>query len=203
MAAAEVKSKPVNHLSIRLAEHFGLSILGVFVLVLGLGYLFILTPGLRRLQQENRIEELNQERISKAAYLQNLNALVANYRKIPADDVQKIRDMIPFDDDLPGLTAEFEALAKENDVDLISVGFAGGLGTASGATALALGAPSGLATISINLTLEHANYQRIKLFIQAIERHLRIFDIQSMSLNPGSAMYVMSIKTYVHPPLAK
>lgn len=196
---ADLKQTRPSTISVKIAEHFGLAACAVFLMVLALGYVFLFAPALHKAQDANKTQQLEREITAKKSYLVDLRQLKANYDKIPADDVEKIRAMIPFEDDLPGLAADFEALAKQNDVDMTSIGFSGGIGT--GVVSAVAAVPSGLEVITINLSLQHADYTRIRNFIQTLERHIRIFDIQSMNLNPSAAQYVISLKTYVHRPV--
>ena len=210
---ADAQPKADVNIKAKIAQHFLLASVGIFVIIFLLGYLLLIGPAIGKIDAANRMTRLNLELVAKKAYLANLDDLLTNYRKIPAEDVDKIQGMIPFEDDLPGLMVDIDAVAKKNDMNLASISFSGGLGTGpAGAAGTAspsegaadvLAGPAGLIPISINMSVENADYARFKNFLQSIERHLRIFDILSMSINPSGAQYVISMRTYVHPPLVK
>jgi hypothetical protein len=186
----------LGKIAIAAAEHSGLVSAVVFLGVVLVGYLTLFAPTLRQISAANRSAALETERTAKEQYLSELNGLQAAYDKIPADDIERVRAMIPSLDDLPELLATFEAIGQENDVAVTSANFTGGLSDKPKAG-------SDLVPISVSMTLEHADYGRFKLFLEAMERHLRIFDIVSMSLNPAGAQYALTVRAYVHQSLTK
>lgn len=191
-----------GRIAIAAAEHVGLVGILVFLVVVAIGYLFLFAPAIRQIHGANRSAALQLERTAKEKYLTELNALAQSYAQIPSADIERIQAMIPSADRLPELLVTFEEIGRNTDVAVTSVGFTGGLGEQP-ASAKAAAGLAGLVPITINLALEHADYQRFKLFLEALERHLRVFDIASMSLNPSGAQYALTLKTYVHPPLTK
>jgi Tfp pilus assembly protein PilO len=186
----------LGKIAIAAAEHNGLVSVAVFLGVVLVGYLVLFAPALRQISAANRSTALESERAAKEQYLTELGNLDKEYNKIPADDIERIHAMIPLADDLPALLVTLEAIGQENDVAITSVNFSGGLGDKPKAG-------SGLVPINISMTLEHADYARFKLFLEAMEHHLRIFDIVSMSMNPSGAQYALTVRTYVHQPLTQ
>ena len=98
--------------------------------------------------------------------------------------------MIPADEDVPGLLAMLEASAVASDVQLTAINFA-----ASDTTGLP--GIQGLSAVNVSVSIQHGDYGRFKLFLDALESNLRIFDVRSASINPGSATYSLTIRTYI------
>lgn len=165
----------------------GLALVGV---LLALGYLFVFRPEFARIRAADRTARLQQERTAKEAYLKKLDELNAAYEAYDAEDVERVRAMIPAEEDTPGLMAILEAAAQASDLQLTTINFAAGDTT---------GLPSvqGLGALNISIAVQHGNYQRFKLFLEALETNLRLFDVRSANINPVSASYSLTIRAYV------
>lgn len=165
----------------------GAALVGV---LLTLGYVFVFRPEFARIRAADRTVRLQEERVAKEAYLAKLDELNAAFESYDAEDVERIRMMIPSEEDVPGLMAIFEAAAQAGDLQLTSINFAAGDTT---------GIPpvQGLEALNISISLQHGSYQRFKLFLEALEANLRLFDVRSASIAPVSASYALTIRAYV------
>jgi Tfp pilus assembly protein PilO len=197
MATTSPQSGP-GKAGVWIAEHFMLASVGGFILVLLAGYLVLFNPALKSLKQANRAQLLAEEKAAKAEHLAALDELEANYKSIPEEDVKRITAMIPSEEDFPGLMAVLEALSLSADVNLPGMNFSKGAASADGsAPAGEVTSIDGVLPISISLNVENANYERFKLFLELLEKHLRLFDVLRVSLNPSSAQYTLQMQTYV------
>ncbi len=195
MAQNVIKSSGPGKASVWIAEHLMLASAVCFLLLTLICYAALFAPELRRIQQSNRAQALQQEKKLKQDYLASLQTLEKNYQAIPPDDVKRIAEIVPFEDDIPGLMASLEAVAKNDDVTVTNMGFSGGLG---GESAGGGGGPAGLfKPLDVSMNIQNVNYARFKLFLQSLERHLRLFDVGGVSINPSAAQYVFSMRTYV------
>jgi len=165
----------------------GLALIGV---LLALGYLFVFRPEFARIRQADRTSRLQEERTAKEAYLAKLDELNAAFEAYDAEDVERIRAMIPMEEDTPGLMAILEAAAQNSDLQLTSINFAAGDTT---------GIPGvqGLGALNISIAVQHGNYQRFKLFLESLESNLRLFDVRSANIAPVTASYSLTIRAYV------
>ena len=171
----------------------GLALVGV---ILALGYLFVFRPEFARIRQADRTARLQEERTAKEAYLKKLDELNAAFEAYDAEDVERIRMMIPNEEDTPGLMAILEAAAQNSDLQLTSINFAAGDTT---------GIPGvqGLGALNISIGVQHGNYQRFKLFLESLESNLRLFDVRSANISPVTASYSLTIRAYVWSAAAK
>src|SRR5688572_28168929 len=165
----------------------GTALIGV---ILTLGYLFVFRPEFVRIRQADRTARLQDERVAKEAYLKKLDELNAAFQAYDAEDVERIRLMIPQEEDTPGLLAVLEAAAQASDLQLTSINFAAGDTT---------GIPGvqGLGALNISIAVQHGNYQRFKLFLESLETNLRLFDVRSANISPVTASYSLTIRAYV------
>lgn len=165
----------------------GAALIGV---LLTLGYLFVFRPEFVRIRQADRTARLQEERTAKEAYLKKLDELNAAFQAYDAEDVERIRMMIPQEEDTPGLMAILEAAAQASDLQLTTINFAAGDTT---------GIPGvqGLGALNISISVQHGNYQRFKLFLESLETNLRLFDVRSANISPVTASYSLTIRAYV------
>lgn len=170
----------------------GLVLAAVLVL---LGYAFVFRAQSAAVKYADRVDFLTEEYRSKEAYLKKLDELNAQFASFDPEDVDRIRKMIPSDEDAPGLLAMLEATANAGDVQLTSMNFA-----ASDTTGLP--DVQGVSAINVSISMQHADYARFKLFLDALESNLRLFDVRSASINPTSATYSLTIRTYIWGKLA-
>ncbi len=179
------RSKP----AVWIARHLLAASLMTVGALLALGYAFIFRGQLIELRQADRVARLGQERQAKEDYLKQLDALSAEYAGFDAEDVARTREMIPNEDDVPGILAMLEAASLSSDVQLTAVNFAAGDSTG-------LDLPD-VGALSISLSLEHGDYQRFKLFLEALQDNLRLFDVRSANVNPADANYTLTLRAYV------
>ena len=174
-----------------IAQHLGIAGMLSFALILAAGYFLLFAPEMRRVRQANRTRALEQERQAKTAYLRDLGSLETNFKQLPAEDVARIPSMIPSEEDIPGILAAMEASANASDIAISAVNFSKGEKTG------AIAGIDGIEVMNIALSLEHGDYRRFKLFMEALEQNLRLFDVASVTLNPTSAQYTLTIRAYV------
>jgi len=165
----------------------GLALIGI---LLAMGYLFVFRAEFARIRAADRTARLNEERAAKETYLKRLDQLTAAYEAYDPEDVERIRAMIPQEDDLPGLMAMLEAAAQASDLQLTSINF--GAGDTTGIPPV-----DGLSALNINIGVQHGTYQRFKLFLESLETNLRLFDVRSANISPASASYSLTIRAYV------
>lgn len=165
----------------------GLALVGILLV---LGHVIIFRPEFARIRQADRTARLQEERVAKEAYLKKLEELNAAFAAYEVEDVERVRMMIPSEEDAPGLMAILEAAAQASDLALTSINFAAGDTT---------GIPGvqGLSALNISISLQHGNYERFKLFLEGLEANLRLFDVRSASISPVSASYGLTIRAYV------
>lgn len=137
--------------------------------------------------------------------LQATKALVAKYQQFNTEDLEKLRNILPDEPDLPTLFVQVEALALAAHLNLNSVGFAD-LAPSTTTTAPATQGlpeektveetkpipvvqaaelPAGIKHLNVNFTVSGGQgYGNLKDFLATIESSLRLLDIQSLSYAP-------------------
>jgi hypothetical protein len=178
-------------IKVLIAKHMLASGLGVVALLVLLATLFVFRPMWADIRAANRQAALAEEKAAKLRELAQLQELLENYDAFDRDEVERVRAMIPSEEDIPGLLATFEAAARQSDIALTAVNFAKGelSGAAKDLT--------GVSAVSVTLALQHGDYGRFKLFLEALEGSLRLFDVVGANANPSGASYTLTIRAYV------
>lgn len=179
-----------NVVALWIAQHLLPACLALIGIMLALGYVFVFRGELARIASADRAQRLQEERTAKEAFLQKLDELDAQYQAFDAEDALRVRQMIPREDDVPGLLAILEAAARAADIDVTAVNFSAG--DTTGLTDV-----KGLGALNMAISIQHGDYRRFKLFLDALEANLRLFDVQSANINPSAANYSLTIRAYV------
>lgn len=180
-------------LTLTLARAPRLSAVGVALVLILLGWFFLLSPAWGRLEMAKRTGEEQRQTIEqlygeRARAERRKTAL----EKLDQEKLQKISRVIPVGRDVPRLVAELEALASETGVSLKSI--------AVGETerSLTTTLPRGVRPIPLSVTVSGVTYSATKAFLAALESNLRLLDVQSFSFSQGVQDYTMSIQAYYH-----
>ncbi len=104
-------------------------------------------------------------------------------------DREKIDVFLPQTADEPAILVALSTIARESGMALLTADVSAG-------SQLKGDYPDGLKTVVITLGMGGGDYGRLKLFLQNVERNLRIMDVESLAFAPTSAAYSLRIKAY-------
>lgn len=200
--AATQKEKPKKQ-STLLINYYGvlfLAMAGTFLLA---GWV-ILRPQLENYkgllgQVESKQAQLNGER----NYLQSLEQSIAAAEKIPAETLQDVEEALPSEPGIPELIVRLSRLAEAHRVVLSNIQFSQPTNAPEvGQEATEKGTP--VQVMTINMNLASPSYAATRRYLDAVERNLRLFDVQTLSVAPGQGddgqSYAIQLRTYVLPP---
>ena len=173
-----------------LINRYKLSSLFLVIIILVLGYIFLIAPLSKRIQDKRiRFASLEQNLKQKEANVLVLKDLESEYNRIDKNKIEKIERMIPLGKDLPNLFIQLESLAKNSGFILSSVD-----ANPIEKTADELLPDIGIIEIKIKLT--GGNYQMFKKFLKEVENNLRILDITSINFPERMDSFNVTLKTY-------
>ena len=196
-----------------LINHFRSIIILLLFIVLGGGWFFFSEPKLEALKAEKINFKKQQESLTfKENYLEELKKITRDYEKITQEKIKKINSVLPSEADLPGIFVQMDALAKENGFVLRSIeaiqskAKKGSEPLDSTQDRLLDGSRKqeeesskkrkSIKEISITLELENGSYEKIKKFLDGVEKNLRILDIVSINFDSGGSSFKVNLKTY-------
>ncbi|MFA6410909.1 MAG: type 4a pilus biogenesis protein PilO [Candidatus Buchananbacteria bacterium] len=170
----------------------------IIIVLIGLSYYFILEPKYQQvgIGGKYNIDTLKQELIKRQNYLDNLKKLAANYQNISQTEMLKLNEVLPEEEDIPGLFVQLQNLAQENNLLLASVSINETSGSSQNGN---LAGNIKKLSVSLNLIGGQGNsYNEVKQFLSALEYNLRIFDVNSVYFSPDSPSYTINIFTYYY-----
>ncbi|MCX7779154.1 MAG: hypothetical protein N2259_02855 [Patescibacteria group bacterium] len=158
-----------------------------------IGFFLFIHPGIKKIFSNDLDSKvLEKKLLSEKDKFNRLTNLKENFEKIDFAALQKIKKIIPDNDELLNFIIFLENLVRENNFSIPGLNFS-----------LSKTSDHSLSSIQTNLTLSGGNYQSFKNLLKIFEKNLRIIDIDSVSLSPVTATYSISLKTYFLPTAEK
>jgi hypothetical protein len=174
------------------------------VVLLVVGYIFILQPKISLNKNNPELSLEFQEKVltERKEKLQQLNNLIDDYKKLPNSHFAKINELLPLSNEAPILFTHLSGLAKANDTVLLNVA-TNELGNNELITLFVnegLVAPKDLKVIEITADflgkVGNDSYPFFKQLVRAIEKNIRLFDIQYITFSPTLANFTFTARTY-------
>lgn len=171
------------------------------IIILVFSYYFILKPKYEQVGGSGSYNLSNgkEDYVKRKSYLLDLKKLVTNYRQISQQDLNKLKEILPDQEDTASLFVQFQALAIENNFLLAGVTINEVPEKEKSSKKL----PSEIKKLNITLELvgdQKQGYLQLKEFLSSLERNLRLFDVNSIYFSPDSANYSINIFAYYYKP---
>lgn len=206
-AKTEIHSlKKASNLSVFIYKYFRYIIFIEVLLVLILGYFFIVKKELEDINNYNEEVSWKREELKKIEdYQEDLDKFEKKYKKIEKeleDNLDKLYDIFPPERNLPNIVAQIESLVSKHNFILGSLD----LGIDNRQTKEKI-VPNIInkeeeldliKEIDINIFVfsEDGGYERIKELLDAFEHHIRFMDITSFGFEEDMESYSIILKTY-------
>jgi capsular polysaccharide biosynthesis protein len=200
--ANDKKNDSLQLLSVLLATthrfFFIVSII-VFVIVLAVGYLFLIQPKYSAMAEKTKTKEdqENQQLQDLQTYLSKLIQYREQYNKIDPVAKEKIGAMIAGKFSPEDVFTIMEKLIASRGLILnsISVNTASNNGEDSSGSATA-GNISGVGKATIKLDIAGVNYEGLKQLLAVIENSIQLSDVQKIEFSPEKNTTTLEIATY-------
>lgn len=205
-----------------LIDSFRWLAIGVAVIILALGYFFVVDAKLAALRTSGFLERnrVTSELEAQKKYLADLQSSVAQFdTRLSTAQREEINTFIPTGTDFPGLLLMLENLAAQANLKLASMNVAevgqvasaaaGGspTGAPTAAAASVAGLPVRIQDVSVSFQ-GGTSYEELKRFIELIESSRRLLDVVSLNFSHGedpatgqrgASAYTMVVRTYYLP----
>lgn len=140
-------------------------------------------------------------------YLGSLRRSIAAAQKIPEATLEDVNEALPSEPGIPELIVRLARIAREYKVTLSNIQFTEPVPVAGGegGDVASQGAP--VQALTINMNLASPSYSATRRYLDAVERNLRLFDVQTLSVSPGQGedgqAYSVELRTYMLPPTTR
>jgi len=201
-------SKSFSSFSIFIFKNFKLIILIEVILILLLGYFFIIQ---KQLSGINRYQELILEKENELnlalKYKKTSSKFEEEYESIQKqveEDIDKLYEILPPREDLPNIMAQIEALVNKHGFNLGSISMSSereSLGKEKMPVPIKLNNKDSVklirdVDIEIFVFTEDGDYSRVMELLDAFENHIRFIDITSFGFENDMGAYSIILKTY-------
>ena len=185
------------------------------VLVLAIGYILLIKNKVSSIREKNSLIIEKQNEVNNLSnYKSKSEELSKKYeelKKLRNDDIEKIKEVLPSESDLPGIMAQVEALVKENGLELGNISLSSLEEKESSNESAKKNNivnniskenvdddMSGIKEVDVAIFVFGSNggYDKIKSFLSALENHIRLIDIVSFNFDEKMSSYSINFKTY-------
>ena len=170
-----------------------LALLLVIIILVGGGY-FILFPKFQELRPGGRyhLDSYLLLKESRANHLQDLKALVNNYKSISQNDIDKLRKVLPPQQDIAGLFVQLDYIAKKNGFFLQTID----IREEKVDPQREREESPAIKKLEISINLVGGNYFTLKNFLNDIETNLRLFDVKGIHFSKSLDSFIINLSTY-------
>lgn len=175
--------------SVSLAAFSPFLIVIAAVLFAGAAYFLLFFPKLRLIVKGGdldlaRIETLIGDEERRKAVLDSLEA---KYKGLNPERKEKVQQMVPLEQDIPGLFVELDAIAQQNNFTLTSVD------TTQDVKVTHTG---GRKPTTIAANFSGGSFAYFAQLVRDIERSRRVLDVGSVVFTPNSGTYSLTMTAY-------
>lgn len=199
-----------NKINIFLNNYFNGLVFVFFIILLIIGYFFIIRPKYAEIiaKADSATIEEETEYQKQLTYLRQLSELKKEFGEIDKRDVEKISDILPYEKNHEIIFAQMEKIVTENGYILTNLSIdAGDTGKNKGQRRSSSTEDEGGKTetsdqagevkkLSIRMSVKGMNYSGFKKLLSAIENNLRLMDINNLSFDPSGAGATFEITAY-------
>ena len=178
-------------------RYFIIIVICVFVVILGVGYLFFIKNTVTQIQEIGVVDlqVRDQELAAKQETLARLQRLNEKYTSLTHGDLAKLGDVLPSQSEIPSLVIEIKNFVESSGLILrdIDAGVLQALPAPSATTA------AGLVVKKLPITLSVSgvdNYSQLKSFLDKLSNNLPLLELTSLSYSPATDSYNLNLTSY-------
>lgn len=211
----EIKFEKPSSALMLVNQYLWVLLLSILLVILLIGYFFILSPKIDQISQSredtNIVVEKQAEVDSLIQKVTDLNEKYSALEKRRANDLIKLKKILPEDPQIAELFVIAERLANRRGFSLSAIDIADSTQNSVNQTEF----PEGLHAMAISLAVSREitednpladdPYDAFKVFLDDLERNLRLFDVQTVSFsgigepNATSLSFNFTLTTYFAP----
>jgi hypothetical protein len=203
---AEEKAKAPSVMHRLFVNDYGVLFLGSIALFLIAGFVVLRPPlnALKTLRADAAGLQVQLE--DERAYLESLKRSTEAAQRIPEETLADVEEALPSEAGIPKLLETLSRIAVSQNVRLSSIQFSAPReDVAVGQPSTTKGTPVQFVDISMNLG--SPNYATTRRYLDALERNLRLFDIQNIAVAPGQGeadqVYSIQMRAYLLSPASR
>ncbi len=194
---AALDQKYIQLLKINVYKFFNLIVVITAILILIIGFLYILRPKYDNIVKgiQLTIEEKENDKVVMERYITRLQSYQESYNSISNSNKEAINKMIPEEYDKEELFAYMDNLAKHIGLTLDSASI--GEAKKKGSVLDLEQSKTGLIQeIEMSLSFSGVDYRTLKQVLAAFENSLRLIDVRNIAFSPSENSLSVELTTY-------
>ena len=192
----------------RLKSRGAIIALSIFVALIlsAIAYFLVVGPQFARVGPGSEFDVLGLEAQVKAKNeeLNQLKTMRTNLQNVTEDQIDLVARMLPSKKNIPELLAQFEVIARQSGINITSIAVAELEEIDSVSTRQRLKAGNAVSakkkktveTLTVQLGISAFNYQSLKLFLEGIQTHVRLLDVDRFTFGTENPTHTISLRTY-------
>lgn len=182
MAKIKEKKAQTRWYHLILVKFSWLIVIIFFLSLLSVNYFAFFLPQMEKTKNQGSLDVSYYQSIleEQGIYLKKLQNLQDEINALDQEELKKLDYVLADQADVPAILNHISALIQQSNMKLSSFGFN-------------LTEPG---AVVINLAFSQGTYQKVKNFIQKIEKNIRVMDIVELSFQNVGNSLSLKIKTY-------
>ncbi|MBA3047038.1 hypothetical protein KKC83_06370 [Patescibacteria group bacterium] len=212
MPEAKIKENKSEYLKQKinffLVNYFHWLKIGLFLVILLMGLFLIIKPkytkAIKSIEQSREQNQTKYDILQE--HLSRLNKLNSAYKKIGADNIEKINAMLPGGGHYEDLFPQMESIIRKRGLFLQSMEINSGekneeqKTAAAKAKEAAAGAqaklPAEIIKVSLSIKIVGADYANLKALLNDFENNIQLLDIVNLNFSPAEQSASFIVDTY-------
>lgn len=187
----------MNRLLLLLGKYIVLCVVATVMIVVGLGYLFVIAPKLASIQGSTSKEmtEKQARRESNEREIQQLRSIEEDLRHVTSAEQRRLEAVLPSSAELDDLYIQFSDIASELGLSMVNLEFSGAGSAATADEKQAIGGD--IQTLDVTYTVDGVDsYDSLKQLLGVLQDNIRLIDMNSLSYTPETKQYSLVLKLY-------
>lgn len=177
-----------------LKNYFYLIVLLLIPLILISGFLYLIVPNYEsmRIEIATAIDVESKYSELKVSHIRKLKDYKKNFNIIDIKNLEKIKKILPYNQDIPTIINEINQISKKTGVDIEKISF-----EEVKTEDINIDKENKLKKINFSISIKDGkDYKTFKNFISEIESNIRLFDINNFYTTSDFEKYSFNITCY-------
>ncbi len=176
-----------RQINIFLANYFTYLVFILVIVILSIGYLFVLKPKKEAFEENIGREAVAREQqyLALKKDLAGLEELSLAYKGIDSKNIAKLDKILPLKPDLEELMKQIEVIVFQNGLLMTSM-----------AIREELSKTQKIGVARITLSVVGTDYMGLKTLLRSFENNLRLLDVQTVNFTPDGRSANLEINAY-------
>lgn len=186
------------------SQYFKLLAAMVVIIICVIGWVLLLSPKYQKIQQTGGLtyKQSGTELTDAENYLAQLKDLQKTYETLNHEDLADLEKILPEKKDIPGLLIQLEALTKDNGLVMTNIDISEPEENVAPVTDTNQSLENefsnqNIRSLDITMSVQGIDsYNKLKVFLQEIEKNIRIVDLKAFQYQEGQQVYALNLGTY-------